>query len=196
MSFFIDGSAAFRLLVEYVPRDLARELLVQDLAIARDPDAVEDMLQDANAVLREIASEHEVREDVVEFILLEIRKPFDPSEINDTRVEEACRMLVTLWLKGLDQVRQLVEDAELIVLTDQLLPDPSLIPDENIGEVIVGLIAQCMFPGLSLDHTRALYDAFTKSVRDAMKGARFQVEISDKTILDLDDGRFALVKHN
>lgn len=193
----VDTSAAFLRFAPFVPRTLARDLLIEQGVASHEPREVARSLPAATAFLRGIAAEHGIDRRVVELSIKKMQEPFDPEEIDDAHVEDTCRQLAVLWLKALDETRDLVEADDPIALTDELLPDGSSIHgEEDVGELVEAVreTISSMCAVLSVDRVWRLYGAFVASVRTEMTDVMERIDLSETTVLVVTNGAFSLEK--
>ena len=191
MQKMIDTSAAFLLFLPLVPRELVRELLVEQGFETHKPRQISKVLQAFAPALREEDVGH-----AIDLIIARMQTPFDSSEISDEFVDDTCRQFLIFRLIILDEARRLIDSPDAIMLTDRLLLDLSSIPNEADAEEIAGAVSgsvgKMMHMTFSFDRAWRLYDAFTEAVRAEMAGKAERIEISSDTILVVLDGRFSL----
>ena len=168
-----------------VPENLTRELLT---AYAKEIDAT---VPEAVETLREIATMHNDHSEDLEGILKPLT-PYVPLVIGDDDVIGTRRILVHLWIKAIDETRGLVDDPASIVLTDDLMPDSSMVDDEICVAARQTVEFMCQGNLLNLDRVRTLYAAFVASFRTETADTAGRITISATTVLVYDHGRFTL----
>ena len=173
----------------YVPRDVAMDLVAQQ---EREPISLEDRAKIAlvfGGFLAVTVAERGVKP-LIDAIVGGVSRPFRRQRVAEEQADLRCRQLSALWLKAMDEVRDIVDDPVPVVLTCDLMPDPAEVDDE-ICDAAHSTV-QMMYQYLTVDRIRILYAAFVEALRTEMANKSERIRISDTTVLAIDHGRFIL----
>ncbi len=173
----------------YVPRDVAMDLVAQQ---EREPVSFEDRAKIALVIggfLAATVAERGVKP-VIDMLVGAATRPFRGQNGAEEPVDLRCRLLATLWLKAMDEVRDILDDPAPVELGHDLMPEPATVDDE-ICEATRSTI-EMMYQYLTVDRIRTLYAAFVTALRTEMADKAERIQISDTTVLVVDHGRFTL----
>ncbi|MEI6510638.1 MAG: hypothetical protein WCO25_01180 [Candidatus Uhrbacteria bacterium] len=173
----------------YVPRGVAKDLVAQQ---EREPVSLEDRAKIAlmfGGFLAVTVAERGVKP-LIDAIVGGVSRPLRRQRVAEEQADLRCRQLAALWLKAMDEVRDIVDDPVPVVLAYDLMPDPAEVDDE-ICEASRSTI-EMMYQYLTVDRIRTLYAAFVTTLRTEMADKAERIRISDTTVLAIDHGRFTL----
>lgn len=173
----------------YVPRGVAMDLVAQQ---EREPVSLEDRAKIAllfGGFLAMAVAEHGVKP-LVDVLVKGAARPFRRKSDAEEQADLRCRQLAALWLKAMDEVRDIVDDPAPVELGHDLMPEPATVDDE-ICEASRSTV-EMMYQYLSVDRIRVLYAAFVTALRAEMADKSERIRISDTTVLVVDHGTFTL----